>query len=43
MIKTVQGYLPAVIMPNKKSHALDEIRTFLLSMETFPEVTYSTA
>ena len=31
------------IIASKKSYAQKEIRTFLLGMETFPEVTYSTA
>lgn len=43
MTKTEEGYLSSVIVANKISHALNEIRIFLLSMEAFPEVTHCTA
>lgn len=43
MTKTEEGYLSSVIVASKTSHALNEIRIFLLSMEVFPELTHSTA
>lgn len=41
--RTEQGDLRPVVVASEKSRGLDGIRTFLLSMETFPEVTHSTA